>query len=109
MVAVIWPCFVSWLPFFVLGVCVSLASVHPAVIFYHSLGEDGGSTLHEEGDGEGEEEGDPGDHRVRASHGTPTGLLATGLLYHLADNIRANGTSQKWAPLEMLPGSGSIP
>ena len=25
------------------------------------------------------------------------------------DNIRANGTSQRWTPLRMLPESGSIP
>jgi len=28
---------------------------------------------------------------------------------HPAYNIRANGTSQKWTPFEMLPESGSIP
>jgi len=28
---------------------------------------------------------------------------------HPGDNIRANGASQKWTPLRMLPDSGSIP
>jgi hypothetical protein len=28
---------------------------------------------------------------------------------HPGDNIRANGTSQKWTSLRMLPESGSIP
>ena len=30
------------------------------------------------------------------------------LLYLPGDNIRANGISQKWTPLRMLPAPGSI-
>jgi len=29
--------------------------------------------------------------------------------HHPGDNVRANGTSQKWTPPRMLPGPGSIP
>ena len=46
--------------------------------------------------------------RLQVSGVAPWGL-DLGYDSHPGDSIRANGTTQKWTPLGMLPASGSIP